>query len=87
MLAVSGHEYAERMSAVDVLNIFTVLVLTILTAFFRRQLGDQALWLLGICASLALFVMLSIFLAGRRLWQIRRPSRSGRPAVAGQDCA
>jgi len=67
---VLEQEYGDGMNAVDVLNIFTVILLTIVTAFFRRELADQALWLLGVLTSLVLFVMLSIFLAGRRFWQV-----------------
>lgn len=70
MPALSGHEYSDRMNAVDVLNILTVVLLTIVTAFFRRELGDQALWLLGILTSLVLFVMLSVYLADRRFWHV-----------------
>lgn len=42
-----------------------------LVAFFRRQLGGDALWLLGVLGSLSLFILLSVFLSGgRAVWRV-----------------
>ena len=49
----------ERINAADVLNGAAILVLAAFVAFFRRQLGDEALWLIGVFASLLLFIALS----------------------------
>jgi membrane-associated phospholipid phosphatase len=66
-----GNDNGPRINAVDVLNIVAILLLTVVVAFFRQQLGEEGLWLLGIFASLLVFVLLAAFLAGRRpLWRI-----------------
>jgi membrane-associated phospholipid phosphatase len=60
-----------RITTVDALNLTAILLLAVLVAFFRRQLGGDALWLLGVLASLSLFVLLSVFLSGHRpLWRV-----------------
>ena len=60
-----------RITTVDALNLTAILLLAVLVAFFRRQLGADALWLLGVLASLSLFVLLSVFLSGHRpLWRV-----------------
>ena len=61
----------ERLTSVDTLNIVVLFILTALVAFFRRPLGDQAVRLLGIFASLLFFILLAAFLAPRRpLWRL-----------------
>ena len=61
----------DRLNTVDALNLTTIFLLAVLVAFFRRQLGGDALWLLGVLASLSLFILLSVFLSGRRLvWRV-----------------
>jgi membrane-associated phospholipid phosphatase len=61
----------DRLNAVDALNLASIFLLAVLVAFFRRQLGGEALWLLGVLAILSLFILLSVFLSGRRLvWRV-----------------
>jgi len=61
----------DRMKTADALNLIAILLLTVLVAFFRRQLGNDTLWLLGVLASLSLFILLSVLLSGRRLlWRV-----------------
>lgn len=60
-----------RITTVDALNLTAILALAVLVAFFRRQLGADALWLLAVLASLSLFILLSVFLSARRpIWRI-----------------
>jgi membrane-associated phospholipid phosphatase len=60
-----------RITTVDGLNLTAIVLLAIVVAFFRRQLGGEALWLLGVLASLSLFVILSVFLSEHRpLWRL-----------------
>jgi len=60
----------DRFTSVDTLNILTLFILTALVAFFRRPLGEHAVRLVGIFASLLFFIVLSAFLAPRRpLWR------------------
>jgi membrane-associated phospholipid phosphatase len=60
-----------RITTVDALNLTAILLLAVLVAFFRRQLGGDALWLLGVLASLSLFILLSVFLSARRpVWRV-----------------
>jgi membrane-associated phospholipid phosphatase len=56
----------DRLTAVDVLNIATILLLTMLVAFLRRDLGDAAAWLAALFTSLLVFLLLAAFLAERR---------------------
>ncbi|HXQ24584.1 MAG TPA: phosphatase PAP2 family protein [Candidatus Acidoferrales bacterium] len=61
----------ERINAADVLNGAAILVLAAFVAFFRRQLGEEALWLIGVLASLLLFIALSSWLSHRHvLWRV-----------------
>jgi len=53
-------------TTVDALNLTAILLLTVLVAFFRRQLGGDTLWLLGVLASLSLFILSTVFLSERR---------------------
>ena len=68
------HEASNRnngINSVDALNTVVILLLTVVVAFFRRQLGGEAGWLLGIYASLLAFILFSAFLAPRHLfWQV-----------------
>jgi membrane-associated phospholipid phosphatase len=59
-----------RINAVDVLNVAAILLLAVAVAFYRRQLGEAALWLLGIFASLFLFTLLAAMLSSRHvIWR------------------
>lgn len=58
------------LNAVDVLNFLALFLLAVLVAFFRRQLGEEAFWLLGVFAFLMMFVLASAVLPIRhQLWQ------------------
>jgi membrane-associated phospholipid phosphatase len=64
------NESESGLNAVDVLNLLALFLLTVVVAFFRRQLGDEAFWLLGVFAFLVVFVLTSARLAVRRpLWR------------------
>jgi membrane-associated phospholipid phosphatase len=54
----------QRVNAVDILNFSAILLLTIAVAVWRRELGDDALRLAGVSASLLLFTLSCIWLAG-----------------------
>jgi membrane-associated phospholipid phosphatase len=59
------------MNAVDTLNTLIIFLVSIIAAFMRPELGEEAFWLLGLFASLALFMMVSVFLATRRpVWRV-----------------
>jgi membrane-associated phospholipid phosphatase len=61
----------DRLNTVDALNMVSIFLLAVLVAFFRRQLGGETLWLLGVLASLSVFILLAVFLSGRRLvWHL-----------------
>jgi membrane-associated phospholipid phosphatase len=67
--AVNGSD--DHLSAVDVLNLGAIFLLAVVAAFFRRELGEAAFWLLGIFTSLLLFTLLLAFLSTRRaLWRV-----------------
>jgi membrane-associated phospholipid phosphatase len=58
-------------TTVDALNLTAILLLAVLVAFFRRQLGADTLWLLGVLASLSVFILSSVLLSGRRpVWRV-----------------
>ena len=56
------------LNAVDALNLLALFLLAVVAAFFHRELGEQAFWLLGVFAALMIFVLASARLS---LW---RPS-------------
>ncbi len=61
----------QRINAADVLNGTAILLLAALVAFFRRQLGEEALWLIGVFSSLFMVIALSAFLSNRHmLWRV-----------------
>jgi membrane-associated phospholipid phosphatase len=58
------------LNAVDVLNLLALFLLAAVVAFFHRELGDEAFWLLGVFAFLVVFVLTSARLAvWRPAWQ------------------
>lgn len=60
----------ERINTVDALNLSAIVLLAVVAAFFRRQLGTEAVWLLGVFACLIVFIFASVLLANRGpLWR------------------
>lgn len=60
---------SDRITAADALSLTVIFLLAVIVAFFRRQLGADAVWLLGTFASLSLFILLAIVMSGRRpIW-------------------
>lgn len=67
MLTLNDSE--SGLNAVDALNLVALFLLAVLVAFFRRQLGAEAFWLLGVFAVLMVFVLASARLSvWRPLW-------------------
>jgi membrane-associated phospholipid phosphatase len=56
----------DRLNAVDALSLAAILLLAVVVARFRPQLGEDSLWLLGLLLSLLIVVLLASFLSGRR---------------------
>lgn len=68
---VAPAQNGDRLNAVDTLSLLAVLLLAAVVARFRRELGGDALWLLGFLLSLLVFVLLASFLAARRsAWRV-----------------
>jgi membrane-associated phospholipid phosphatase len=64
------NESENGLNAVDVLNLLALFLLAVVVAFFQRELGDEAFWLLGVFAFLVVFVLASArFAVKRPLWQ------------------
>jgi membrane-associated phospholipid phosphatase len=58
------------LNAVDALNLLALFLLAVVVAFFRRELGEEAFWLIGVFAFLMLFVVASALLSVRRpVWR------------------
>ncbi|MFI5396617.1 MAG: phosphatase PAP2 family protein [Candidatus Binatia bacterium] len=65
------HNGSDRITAADALSLTVIFLLAVLVAFFRRQLGADAVWLLGTFVSLSLFILLAVVMSGRRsIWRI-----------------
>ena len=63
------NERESGLNAVDILNFLALFLLAVLVAFFRRDLGQEAFWVLGIYACLMVFVVASAVLPVRHpLW-------------------
>lgn len=61
----------DLLNPVDVLSIVAVLLLAAVVGLFRRQLGDDAGWLLGILFSVLLFIgFVSLVASRRREWRV-----------------
>ena len=67
----SEHDYLADISAVDALNIFAILLLAITVAILQQSLGDMAVRLLALLATLLFFIALLAFLSTRgRSWRV-----------------
>lgn len=67
---MAPNESQSGLNAVDVLNLLALFPLAVLAAFFHRELGEEAFWLLGVFAVLMVFVLGSARLAvWRPLWR------------------
>jgi len=68
MLALNDSE--SGLNAVDVLNLLALFLLAVVVAFFRRQLGEEAFWVLGVFACLSIFVLAAARLSvWHSLWE------------------
>jgi len=64
------NESESGLNAVDVLNLLALFLLAVVVAFFHRELGTEASWLLWVFAFLVVFVLTAARLAlWRPLWQ------------------
>jgi len=64
------NESESGLNAVDVLSLLALFLLAVVVAFFHRELGDEAFWLLGVFASLMAFVLATARMSvGRPLWR------------------
>ena len=59
------------LNSVDALNLLALIILAVSVTFFRRQLGEEAFWLLGVFAFLLVFVLGTAWLSGRSpVWRV-----------------
>ena len=70
MLALND-EGDSGLNAVDALNLLALFLLAVVVAFFRRELGDEAFWLLGLFAFLMIFILALVLLSmWRPSWRV-----------------
>ncbi len=78
-MVLALHDSESRLNAVDALNLLALFLLAVVVAFFRRQLGEEAFWLLGVFATLMVFVLVAAFLSSR--WTIWRAVHDFSPVL------